>query len=209
VRWRCFHADRARPAAALALPAIGIVLSCCGCSRDWRHAVPEEYDVYAAALSDRFVTQLVRTGPVRFLILNTTVSRPAMMSVQGDGMKANVQGLVHGQIDSGFKEAARDFYRKSKYDHALERLPLEKDYVLITAETAESLCWAARGESISSRYAPNPSGFFTLSRVGFNEDHTRAYCWVEHHLDGWGRGCLLCKQNGTWRVMVWGSGWIS
>lgn len=182
--------------------------SCTG--NEPRPLTTDDYEVYVAALRDHFVTQGIRPDPPCYVVVGTTASQPVEMAMTPKRLKNLVQGL---RRYPGMAEAAQDFYRESQWDVDLEaRLPLDTAYVFIDMAVADSArSSSAGGASFTSRYSPNPSGFFTLSRVGFSPDRLRAYVYVAHHayMDGWGRDCFLEKRGRSWRVLFWGGMWIT
>jgi hypothetical protein len=208
---------RHRPAAPLrtfrlspVLALTALLLAALSCYRPGRPILRlEDYAVYSAVLSDSLMTQGIRPGAVCYVIREMTVSRPAEMPMTPDHLRR-----LHEMAATypGLDEAADAFAFQSRFEARLARgLSLQAPYQLIDSDAADSACASKAGAAaFSARFAQNPPGIFSLSRIGFSRDGQRAYVYIERRQygSGSGRECFLEKRD-HWRVVHWGSSWTT
>ncbi len=91
------------------------------------------------------------------------------------------------------------------------KLTLPVDYVLLAPSEIENILNQGGYEEMYSRY-PDCNGVTTLSRVGFNTDHSTALVYMTHttgYLAGAGWAVLLRKVSGVWQVIANTIVWVS
>jgi hypothetical protein len=178
-----------------------------GCARGGgpRPLGPDDYAVYAAVLT-HFATHDRPVTSARFIIRDSTRSHGTLIPrISADEPAAWARAFGHA---TALKAAALDYGVQSRRDTGLERsLPVEGEYVFAGDADLDSLrrsqpdVWAA----FNAHYPQaRPSGLFTLSRIGFNADHSAAlvYCLNEFgSLGAIGKLYFLAKEDGIWRVL--------
>ena len=177
----------------------------CSCRESPRPLGPDDYAVYAAVLT-HFAAHDRPVASAKFVVLEVTRSHhPCMSGISVDQTALWARALGHA---AALEATARDFRVQAGRDARLESpLPVAGACVLAKSAKVDSVLrsqangWAAFDSLYSD---PRPSGLFTLSRVGFTEDHTNAivYCLNEFgNVGALGRFYFLSKEGGAWRVL--------
>ena len=170
----------------------------------------EEYAVYSALISQKFVREKTK----RLVILNET-ARQFSPSEDADTVWA-----VKARIPEASEPVLDDFAKKNKTTSLLERrFKFQVDYVLISDEELDSFFKDGfPGEGFERSWKqfyekyPGAPGYIWLSRVGFDKEKGEAVVYVGSMCDqlcGGGQYVRLVKKDGGWKVeqevTIWAS----
>lgn len=172
----------------------------------------EEYAVYSAVLSTWAKPERneERGGEKHeFLLSDKTATSFGGIETRPENAK---WGLRSDSTDKPSKATAKSFNSKADGSCRLKRsLELNFQYVLIPGEEIREF-FKNGGTGWSKFYKKygKTSGYWELSRVGFNNENREAVVYLGHHCGGrcgTGDFVLLRKETGKWvvknRVMLW------
>jgi hypothetical protein len=169
----------------------------------------EEYAVYSAVLNE--IKQSPNDGKeVKLLLVNDRTRGPQTMCLPEEVAK-----WENGIKSDDLKPMLADLLTRNTTPHSLRKqFKSSRRYVLLNAEALSGLFREKGYEGWGDFYRkyPNSSGYITFSRVGFNENGTRAIIYRETGcgaLCGYGGYILLNKENGDWKVATGYSCWRS
>jgi hypothetical protein len=172
----------------------------------------EEYAVYSAVLSDLGKPEhkeVKWNEKNQFFLSDKTAT-----SLEGFQTRPEIAkwSSRSGSTDKPSKATAESFNSKADGSCRLKRsLELNFHYVLLPGEEIrEFFKNGATGWSKFYEKYGMASGYWELSRVGFNNENSEAVVYLGHHCGGrcgTGEFFLLRKEMGKWvaknRVMVW------
>jgi len=166
----------------------------------------EEYEVYSAVLSSEepFLQRIIvvnkqSSESEQIIIEQTTLTSQKILE------SGNI--CTHFNNLTGIKLGAdlcEDFAKKNQSSYKLENkfsIPYSSVIVISAEELKEA--FSERGWFGFYKKYPDSRGTISLSRVGFNAEHTRAFlCWHYHCGGLCGRGVLvlLFKEDGQWKI---------
>ena len=169
----------------------------------------EEYAVYSALLDE--INQSPSDGKeVKLLVVNDRTKGPDKMCLPEEVAK------WERRIEADdLKPMLTDLLTKNREPYsASRRFQISRKLVLLNVEAFSDI-FKRRGyegwDDFYKKY-PNSSGYMTFSRVGFNEEATRAIIYRVTScgsLCGYGGYILLNKENGRWKVTTGYNCWRS
>jgi hypothetical protein len=170
----------------------------------------EEYAVYSALLNE--INQSPKNGKeVKLLVVNDRT--------EGPGERCLPEKITEWEKEikaDELKPLRTDLLTKNDKPYSLSKqFKLSRQYVLLNVEVFSEI-FKGRGyeegwDEFYGKY-PNSSGYITFSRVGFNNDATKAIIYRETgcgSLCGYGGYILLNKENGEWKLVTGYSCWRS
>lgn len=169
-------------------------------------SVSEEYAVYSDLLGRRVPGAEPNINKVWIINANTTRGALEPYSPEDISWGGGLPGLDPNVLD--------DFNQKNRRSYSLKNLfDLNSTYVLANGSDIEEI-YGINDEGDWGGYfprCPDAPGIMEFSRVGFNENMTRALVEVgivfPGELVGGGELMLLQKENSTWiisnRTMTW------
>jgi len=172
----------------------------------------EEYAVYSAVLSDlaKLETKEERSDAKnQFFLSDKTATNFGGFETRPENAK---WGARSGSTDKPSNATAESFNSKADGSCRLRTsLELNFQYVLIPSEEIrEFFKNGITGWSKFYEKYGKASGYWELSRVGFNNENSEAVVYLGHHCGGrcgTGDFVLLRKEVGKWvvknRVMLW------
>jgi hypothetical protein len=159
--------------------------------------------VYRAILADGFTER----RPV--IVIDNKFSR-----YSAEGQLEELHKLESLTRTDGLEAATlQDFFYKNKERVSTERVYLT-GYVGIPFEELQSIFehYGMNGWTQMRQRYSNSHGVLTLSRVGFNKEHTQAFVCVGFATDftaGSGGYLLLQRTGGQWTMKEVGDVWVS
>ena len=152
----------------------------------------EEYEVYSALVSQKFVKDDTRL----VVITDPTCCNTDDLDIWR--MK---------QLEPFSPDTVESFKERNKQSRHLERaFTLVVAYRIVDSKEIDKLYppgMPDEGWKTFYRLYPHSNGYLRLSRVGFNKDRTEALVntgWMSGSLSGEGHYFLLLKKDGKWRI---------
>jgi hypothetical protein len=164
----------------------------------------EEYAVYSALISQRFIKNETR------LIVITNPTCCDISEVTRENLNLSVNQLLPFSQDT--LESLRQRNKETK--HLQGAFKLAVPYQIVDYNKIKKLFEPGMFEDewkTFYRWYPRSNGYITLSRVGFNRDGDEALVntgWMSGALSGEGHYFLLSKKAGKWQVQRAAATWM-
>jgi YD repeat-containing protein len=168
----------------------------------------EDYSVYAAILNRYFEDEKIRLLVLKKFTEGYNTDEPRQRK------NLTLQSFALKEVEPATLD---DYVERNRNRHyqLLDRLfALKGQHALVTDGEMHEIFAKDCNKGWKAFYKKYPAsqGTMTLSKVGYNREHTQALVYVGTQslcLAGGGRFIILAKQNGAWQVMRENMIWIS